>query len=69
MFSECTKIDEAELKGRRSRGQQRVRWLNDITNSDGFEFEQAPGVGGIQGSLACCSPWGFRESDMTEQLN
>ena len=33
------------------------------------EFEQAPGVGDGQGSLACCSPWGQKESDMTEQLN
>ena len=35
---------------------------------DGHEFEQALGVGDGQGSLACCSPWGFKESDMTEQL-
>ena len=32
-------------------------------------FEQAPGVGDGQGSLACCSPWGGKESDTTEQLN
>ena len=32
-------------------------WLN------GHEFEQAPGVGNGQGSLACCSPWGHKESD------
>ena len=36
---------------------------------DGHEFEQAPGVGDGQGSLACGSPWGRKESDMTEQLN
>ena len=36
---------------------------------DGHEFEQAPGVGDGQGDLACCSPWGCKESDMTEQLN
>ena len=36
---------------------------------DGHEFEQAPGVGDGQGSLACGSPLGHRESDMTEQLN
>ena len=36
---------------------------------DGHEFEQALGAGDGQGSLACCSPWGHRESDMTEQLN
>ena len=36
---------------------------------DGHEFEQAPGVGDGQGSLACCSPWGLKESDTTECLN
>ena len=38
-------------------------WLN------GYEFGQAPGVGDGQGSLACCSPWGRKESDTTKQLN
>ena len=33
---------------------------------DEHEFEQAPGVGEGQGSLVCCSPWGCKESDMTE---
>ena len=33
------------------------------------EFEQAKGDGEGQGSLACCSLWGHKESDMTEQLN
>ena len=36
---------------------------------DGYEFEQALGVGDGQGGLACCSPWGCRESDVTEELN
>ena len=35
---------------------------------DGHEFEQAPGVGDGQGSLACFSPWGRKEPDTTEQL-
>ena len=34
---------------------------------DGHEFEQALGVD-AEGSLVCCSPWGCKESDMTEQL-
>ena len=38
-------------------------WLN------GHEFEQALGVGDGEGSLVCCSPWGPKESDTTEQLN
>ena len=33
---------------------------------DGHEIEQAPGVGDGQGGLACCSPQGHKESDMTE---
>ena len=36
---------------------------------DGHEFEQAPGFGAGQGSLVYCSPWGHKESDMTEGLN
>ena len=32
------------------------------------EFEQALGVGDGQGGLLCCSPWGHKESDMTERL-
>ena len=36
---------------------------------DGYEFEQALGDGKGQGNLACCSPQGCKESDMTEQLN
>ena len=36
---------------------------------DRHEFEQAPGVGDGQGGLACCSPCGHRDSDMTERLN
>ena len=36
---------------------------------NGHEFDQAPGVGDGQESLACCSPWGHKESDMTEELN
>ena len=35
----------------------------------GHEFEQALGFSDGQGSLACCSPWGVKESDTTEQLN
>ena len=36
---------------------------------DGHEFEQAPGVGDGQRSLACPSPWGYKEWEMTERLN
>ena len=43
-----------------------VGWHHSL---DGYEFEQAPGIGDGQGSLACCNSWGCKESDMTEQLN
>ena len=36
---------------------------------NGHEFEQTSGDGEGQGSLACCSPWGRKESDRTEQLS
>ena len=36
---------------------------------DGYEFEQARGVGDGQGGLACCSPRGRKELDTTERLN
>ena len=36
---------------------------------NGHEFEKTPGVGDRQGGLACCSPWGHKGLDMTEQLN
>ena len=36
---------------------------------NGHEFEQIPGAGDGQGGLMCCSPWGCRELDMTEQVN
>ena len=40
-----------------------------ISQTDGHEFEQAPGDGDGRGNLACCSLWGGKESDTTEQLN
>jgi len=43
-----------------------VGWHHQL---DGQEFLQAPGVGDGQGSLACWSPWGGKESATTEPLN
>ena len=42
-----------------------MRWLNSITDSVDREFEQTPGDSEGQGSLACCSLWGLKESDTT----
>ena len=45
---------------------ERVGWHHRLS---GHEFEQAPGVVDEQGGLACCGPWGRKESDTTERLN
>ena len=42
-----------------------IAWHHQL---DGHKFEQAPGDGEGQGSLVYCSPWGHKESDMTERL-
>ena len=54
-----------KIEGRRRRGRHRMRWLDGIADLVD-EFEQASGVGEGQGNLACCSPWGPKESDTTE---
>ena len=48
------------IESKRRRGQQRMRWLEGITDSMGHEFEQTLGDSEGPGSLACCSPWGLR---------
>ena len=54
-----------KIEGRMRRGQQRMRWLDGIHGSNGHESEQTPRDSEGQGSLACYSPWGSKESDMT----
>ena len=44
------------------REQQRMRWLDGI---NGHELGQTLGDGEGPGSLVCCSPWGYKESDTT----
>ena len=56
-----------KIEGRRRRGQQRMGWLDGITDlMDGLLPEQTLGDGEGQGSLKCCSPWGRKKLDMTE---
>ena len=58
-----------KIEGRRRRRQQSMRWLDGITDLMDIKSEPVPGVGDGQGSLACCSPWGHKESDTPERLN
>ena len=44
-----------------------MRWLDGITDSKGHESEQTLGDSGGQASLAHCSSWGHRESDIEQQ--
>ena len=46
-----------------------MRWLDGITDPTDVSSEQALGDGEGQGRLACCSPWGHKELDTTEQLD
>ena len=54
-----------KIEGRRRRGRQ-DEMVGRHHRLDGHEFKQAPGDGEGQGSLACCSPWGHKESDTIE---
>ena len=59
-----------KIEGGKRRGlteDEMVEWHHRL---DGHEFNKQPlGIGDGQGCLACCSPWGHKESDMTEKLN
>ena len=55
-----------KIDGRRRRGQQRMRWLDGITDSMDM------GWGGLQALVMdrdCCNSWDHKELGMTEQLN
>jgi len=53
-----------KIEGRRRRGWQRMEWLDGIIKSMDKVWDSEK-----QRSLACCSPWGCKELDMTERLN
>ena len=52
-----------KTEGKRRRVRQRLRWLDGITDS---VFEQTVGDSEGQGSLACCSSWGPKESRLSD---
>ena len=56
------------IEGRRRRG-QRMRWLDGITDSMDMSLNKLQEMVKDRESLACCSPWDCKESDMTEPLN
>ena len=58
--------DDGKDWGQEEKGMTDVGWHHQL---NGHEFKQAVGDGEGQGSLACCSPWGCKESNMAEWLN
>ena len=58
-------LGKIEDRGEGATEDEMVGWHHQLNEQ---EYEQTPGDGEGQGSLACCSPWGRKESDMTEQL-
>ena len=58
-----------KIEGRRRKGWQRMRWLDGFTNLMYVSLSKLQEMVKEKGSLACCSPWGRKESDTTEQLN
>ena len=59
-----------KIEGRRRRGRQKMRWLDGITDTMAMSLSTTGEmVKDREGSLACHSPWGCKETDATERLN
>ena len=57
-----------KIEGRQRRGKQRTRWLDGITDSLEWVWGSSRRWQRT-GNLACCSPWGYKESDMSKWLD
>ena len=57
-----------KTEGKRRKGTTEEEMVGGHHPLNGCEFQQALGDGEDRG-LACCSPWGHKESDTTERLN
>ena len=58
-----------KIEGRRRRGQQRMRWLDGITNLMGMSLSKLQKMVKDREAWRAVKPWGRKESDMTEQPN
>ena len=58
-----------KIEGGRRREQQRMRWLDGITDSMEVSLSKLWDIVEGKGSLMCCIPWGHKELDRTQQLN
>ena len=65
-FEKTLMLGKIEGRRKRERQDEVVGWHHRLS---GHEFKETQGDGEGQRSLACCSPWGLKESEMTEQLN
>ena len=66
---QCSCLENPKDRRREEKGTAENEMVGWHHRFNGHEFEETLGVGDRQGGLVCCSPWGCRESDMTEQLN
>ena len=54
-----------KIEGKRRRGQQRMRWLDSITNSMDMNLSKLWEIVKGRRACVCCNPWGCKDSDMT----